>query len=217
MLTVPYRLPDVAAERASLARQVVEQILAGSGANLGGGVDVRIENFDRARIKDAKRSGSAKFHASIGEVTRTTNREAVLYGTPAGGLLILVVQSAVRDDVPEQVFVTLADSASHQFTGTRGGMFWVVLQGIDADGLRSVHNQDNAPAQEPTALRHAESRFLSADAPSHVVGVVFASRSGLLQTIYGGTDSGGTTNYFMKEKSPLWHPSFRKPFAIQAD
>lgn len=217
VLTVPNRLPDDAIERASLTRQVVDRILAGSGARLGGGVDIRIGTFDPARINVAMRSGSAEFRAAVGEVTGTTNREAVLYGTPAGGLFILVMQSAVRDDVLEQVFATLADSASHQFTGTRGGVFWIALQGIDANGLLSVHEQDNDSAQEPTALSRGVSHFLSVEAPDHVVGVVFASRSGLLPTVNGGTDSGGATNYFMKEESPQWHSSFRDPFAIRAN
>lgn len=217
VLTVPHRLPDDVAERASLARQVVERILAGSGASLGCGVDLRIGNFDPARINAAVRSGSAEFRAVLGEVTGTTNREAVLFGTPAGGLLVLVMQSAVDDDVLGQVFATLTESASRQFTGTRGGMFWVVLQGIDADELLSVHEQDADPTQGPTALRRGVSRFLSVDAPGHVVGVVFASRSGLLPIVNGGTDSGGRTNYFMKEEGPQWHPSFRGPFAVRSD
>ena len=217
VVTVPYRLPDDASQRASLARQVVAKVLAGSGASVGGGVDIRIGTFDPARINAAMRSGSAEFQVAVGEATGTINREAVVYGTPAGGLLIFVMQSAISDDVLEQVFATLADSASRQFTGTRGGMFWVGLQGIDADELLSLHEQDSDSTQEPTALRSGVSRFLSVDAPSHVVGVVFASRSGLLPTVNGGTDSGGTTNYFMKEESPQWHPSFRGPFATRAN
>lgn len=143
VLTVPYRLPGDAAERATLARQVVERILAGSAASLGGGVDLRIEQFDPMRINAARHLGVTQFRAAIAEVTGTANREAVVYGTPAGGVLILVMQSAVRDDVLEQVFATLADSASRQFTRKRGGMFWVMLQGIDADDLQSLHKQDN--------------------------------------------------------------------------
>lgn len=210
VLTVPYRLPGDAAERASLARQVVTRILAGSGASLGGGADLRIENFDPARLNTAMSAGSAAFRKAVNTATGTTNREAALYGTPAGGMLILVMQSAVEDDVMDQVFATLAESAPRQFTGTRGGLFWVALQGIDADQLLSVHEQDDDPAQQPTALRLGVSRFLT-DAPSHVVGVVFSSRSGLLPTVDDSTDSGGATNFFLKEESPLWHPSFRGP------
>ena len=217
VLTVPNRLPDDVADRAALARQVVERILAGSGASLDGGVDLRIEKFDPARINAAMRSGSAELRAALGEATGTTNRDAVLYGTPADGLLAFVMQSSGRDDVLEQIFATLVDSASRQFTATRGGVFWVALQGIDADQLLSVHEQDTDPGQEPTALRRGVSRFLSDDAPGHVVGVVFASRSSLLPAVDSSTDSGGRTNYFMKEESPQWHPSFRGPFAIRAD
>ena len=54
------------------------------------------------------------------------------------------------------------------------------------------------------------SRFLS-EAPDHVVGVVFVSRSGLLPTVNGTTDSGGATNFFLREESPQWDPSFRGP------
>ena len=210
VLTVPYHLPDDAMERAGLARQVVARILAGSGASLGGGADLRIGNFDLARINAAMSAGPAEFRRALDAVTGTTNREAALYGTPRGGMLVLVMQSAVEDDVMDQVIATLADSAPRQFTGTRGALFWVALQGIGADQLLSLHGQDNDPVQQPTALRHGVSRFL-ADAPGHVVGVVFGSRSGLLPTVDGSTDSGGATYFFLKEESPQWHPSFRDP------
>lgn len=142
--------------------------------------------------------------------TGTTNREAALYGTPSGGMLALVIQSAVEDDVLDQVFATLKDSASRQFTGQRGSLFWVALQGLDAEQLMSVHEQDSDPSQQPTALRKGVSDFLT-NAPDHVVGVVFGSRSGLYPTDDGITDMGGVTNFFVKETSPHWHESFRAP------
>jgi hypothetical protein len=48
-------------------------------------------------------------------------------------------------------------------------------------------------------------------APDHIVGVVFCSRSSLLPVVDGKTDSGGTSNFFLKEASPFWHPSFHDP------
>jgi hypothetical protein len=89
-------------------------------------------------------------------------------------------------------------------------LFWVALQGLDADQLLSVHEQDSDGQQRPTALRLGVSNFLT-EAPVHVVGVVFGSRSGLLPREDGITDSGGATNFFLKEESPLWHPSLREP------
>jgi hypothetical protein len=108
------------------------------------------------------------------------------------------------------VFATLNDSASRQFTGQRGALFWVALQGIDADQLMSVHEQDSDPGQRPTGLRLGVSNFLT-NAPDHIVGVVFGSRSGLHPTVDGNTDMGGATNFFLKDESPFWHESFRQP------
>lgn len=210
VLTVPYRLPDDAEERVALAREVVARIVAGSGATLGGGAEVRIEPFDPARIKAAKDKGTEELRKAIDAATGTANREAAVYGTPAGGMLAFVMQSTVEDDVLDQVFATLDDSAERQFTRKRGALFWVALQGIDADQLLSLHEQDRDPGEQPTALTLGVSKFLHR-APGHIVGVVFSSRSALFPSVDGRTDSGGTTNFFLKEESPLWHASFRGP------
>lgn len=210
VLTVPYRLPIDAEERVALAREVVARIVAGSGATLGGGTEVHIESFDPATIEAAKDKGREDWRKAIDAATGTANREAAVYGTPAGGMLAFVMQSAVEDDVLDQVFSTLDDSAARQFTRKRGALFWVALQDIDADQLLSVQEQDSDPGEQPTALRLGVSDFLNR-APGHIVGVVFSSRSGLFPTVDGSTDSGGATNFFLKEESPLWHASFRDP------
>lgn len=210
VLTVPNRLPVDALERAALAREVVTRFVAGSGATLGGGAKVRIEPFDPAKIEAVKDKGREEWRKAIDTATGTANREAAVYRTPAGGMLAFVMQSAVEDDVLDQVFATLDDSAARQFTRKRAALFWVALQGIDADQLVSVHEQDNDLGEQPTPLRLGVSNFLNR-APGHIIGVVFSSRSGLLPAVDGSTDSGGTTNFFLKEKSPLWHPSFRGP------
>ena len=209
VLTVPYRLPVVAGERVALAREVVARIVGGSGATLVGGAEVRIEPFDSAKIEAAKDKGR-EMRKAIDAATGTTNREAAVYGTPVGGMLAFVMQSAVEDDVLDQVFSTLDDSAARQFTRKRGALFWVALQGIDADQLLSLHEQDSDPGEQPTALRLGVSNFLKR-APGHIVGVVFSSRSGFFPAVDGSTDSGGATNFFLKEESPLWHTSFRGP------
>lgn len=210
VLTVPYRLPAEPEPRAALAREVVSQIVAGSGTRLGDGSVLRVQNFDPDPVKAAIDGDRRAMRIAIDVATGTTNREAALYGTPAGGLLAFVMQSAVEDDVLDQVFATLNDSASRQFTGQRGALFWVALQGIDADQLMSVHEQDSDPGQRPTELRLGVSNFLT-NAPDHIVGVVFGSRSGLYPTEDGNTDMGGMTNFFLKEESPFWHESFRDP------
>lgn len=210
VLTVPYRLPVDAEERVALAREVIARIVAGSGATLGGGAEVRIASFDTANIEAAKDRGREGLRNAIDAATGTANREAAVYGTPAGGMLAFVMQSAVEDAVLDRVFAILDDSAARQFTRKRGALFWVALQGIDADQLLSVHEQDSGPGKQPTALKLGVSNFLHR-APDHIVGVVFSSRSGLIPAVDGNTDSGGTTNFFLKEESPHWHASFRAP------
>lgn len=210
VLTVPYRLPTDQEQRAALAREVVSGVVAGTGASLSGGIDLRVANFDPEHVSVAMAGDRQAFRDAIDAATGTTNREAALYGTPGGGMLAFVMQSAVKDDTLDQVFATLSDSASRQFTGQRGSLFWVALQGLDAEQLMSVHEQDSDPGQQPTGLRKGVSDFLT-NAPDHVVGVVFGSRSGLYPTEDGSTDMGGVTNFFVKETSPYWHESFRAP------
>lgn len=210
VLTVPYRLPVDAGERVALAREVFARIVAGSSASLGGGSEVRIDHFDPAKIEAAKDKGHEELRKAIDVATGTDNREAAVYKTPAGGMLAFVMQSAVEDDVLDQVFATLDDSAARQFTRNRGALFWVALQGIDADQLLSVHEQDSDPGEQPTALRLGVSNFLNR-APGHIVGVVFSSRSGFFPAVDGSTDSRGATYFFLKEESPLWHASFCGP------
>lgn len=210
VLTVPYRLPADHDLRAALAREIVSQVVAGTGAKLSDGSELRVQNFDPDQIKVAVKGDRQAMRSAIDVATGTTNREAALYGTPGGGLLAFVMQSAVEDDVLDQVFATLNDSASRQFTGRRGALFWVALQGLDAKQLMSIHEQDSDPDQRPTGLGLGVSNFLT-NAPAHIVGVVFGSRSGLLPTIDGHIDMGGMTNFFVKEQSPYWHESFREP------
>ena len=84
VLTVPYRLPVDVEERVALAKEVVARIVAGSGAILSGGAEVRIEPFDPAKVEAAKEKGSKELRKAINAATGTANREAAVYGTPAG-------------------------------------------------------------------------------------------------------------------------------------
>lgn len=210
VLTVPYRLPADHEVRAALAREVVSQVVAGIGSKLSDGSDLRVQNFDLDRLKSTEGGDHQAMRHAVDVATGTTNRSAALYATPGGGLLAFVMQSAVEDNVLDQVFATLNDSASRQFTGQRGALFWVALQGLDAKQLISLHEQDSDPYQRPTGLRLGVSNFLT-NAPAHIVGVVFGSRTGPHPTVDGNTDMGGATNFFMKDRSPYWHESFREP------
>jgi hypothetical protein len=210
VMTVPDRLPTDEGDRARLGGEVVERVVAGSGARLVGGEDLRVHTFDPGELRAAVAKGGQALRSAMDAATGTSNREAVLFSTPSGGMFAFVMQSAVEDDVLNQVFATLSDSAARQFTGRRGALFWVALQGLDADQLLSVHEQDSDPTQPPSGLRLGVSQFLTG-APDHIVGVVFSSRNGLYPTAHGIADMGRATNFFVKDESPYWHDSFRQP------
>jgi len=210
VLTVPYRIPTDLAERSALANEVVARMVAGSSAILSNGTDVHVAAFDPLTLEAAARNGHEVWRKAIDLVTGTENRELVVYETPAEGMLVLVLQSAVEDDVLEQVFATLDDSASRQFTGQRGALFWVAFQGLDSDQLLSIHEHDSRPGMPPTALKLFVNHFLDR-APEHIIGVAFSSRSSLDPVINSDATSGGTMHFFLKEESPHWHASFRRP------
>lgn len=210
VLTVPNRLPRGAEERVLLAKEVAVQIQAGSDVTLSGGESIGVRTFDPATLIAAMRMGREEWRKAIDDVTGTANRGAALYPTPAGGMLAFVVQSAVEDDVLRQIFATLDDSAARQFTSERGALFWVMLEGIDAAELKSLHQMEDIPGEQPTPLRLGVSNFLH-HAPDHIVGVVFGSKTSLSPAVGGTTDYGGSSYFFLKEDSPFWHPSFRNP------
>ena len=209
VLTIPGRLPTQHADRLALAGQYGSVIFSGRGASLPDGSTIRITEFDAGRLGDipsATRLGEVR--AAIDDVTETSNRQAMVIGTHAGGALALTVQSGSDDIIMKAVFDTLSDSAKRQLSGGRGGMFLVGFHGIDGGQLRSVAGQDQDVAQSPTALRLAVSRFLASTGRDHVVGVGFLSESGLMPVQAGLVESGGTAYYFPKRESPHWSEDF---------
>lgn len=210
VLTVPNRLPVNNEQREALAREVVSQIVSGTSASLSGGADLRVQNFDPIIFKNAPADDHQAVRLAVDVATGTPNQKAVLHLTPAGGMLAFVLQSAVSDDVSNQVFATLRDSASRQFTGGRGALFWVGLQEVSAEQLTLLHEQDSDPTKHPTVLRRGVSEFMM-NAPEHIVGVVFGSSNDMYPAGEGYIGMGGVTNFFVKESSPYWHDSFRDP------
>lgn len=215
VLTVPYRLPTAHEQRETLVREVVTQIVAGTSANLSGGVHLRVQNFEPEIFKTENIVNRQAIRLAINEATGTFNRNAALCKTPAGGMLAFVMQSAVEDDVLEQVFATLTDSASRQFTGDRGALFWVALQGVDAEQMALLNKKDNDPDQQPSQLSRGVSKFFT-HAPENIIGVVFCSRNHLYPTLDGSIQMGGLTNFFVNEGSPHWDDGYREPLVASS-
>jgi hypothetical protein len=206
VLTVPGRLPTPHADRQTLAKRVSQQIVRGSSALFDDGTDIRITEFDLARLGDVvdERRG-ASLRAAIKDVTDTQNREAMLICTQAGGALAFVVRSALDDDLINATFKALSDAAKRQLSATRPGLLIAGFEGLTSEQLWSIAQQDRDADQMPTALSIRVSRFLSSHHRNHVVGVGFLSSSALRPIARDLVDSGGTAYYFPKRQSPFWH------------
>lgn len=209
VLTLPARLPERHTDRVRLARDFARGIFAGTGSFLDDGSNVRVKEFDPA-ILGAIPDGLAReaVRGAIDEVSETQNRQAMIIGTQAGGALALTLQSAKDDGLLNAVFDTLSDSARRQFSGRRGGMFVVGLNGIGGDQLLSVAQQDQDPSGTPTALRLAVSRFLGGAGRDHIAGVGFISEGALQAQESGVVETAGTAYYFPKRESPNWSEDF---------
>jgi len=206
VLTVPGGLPTRHADRQALAKRVRQQITIGNSARLEDGSDIRITEFDPARLGDIVNDRRVEVAREvIQDVTGTQNREGVLTVTDAGGTLAFVVQSAVEDDFMDATFKTLSEAAKRQLSGTRPALLIAGFDGLDGEQLTSIAQQDRDANQQPTALRIKVSRFLAADHRDHVVGVGFLSRGALRPVTDGAVDSSGKAYYFPKRESPFWH------------
>jgi hypothetical protein len=209
VLTLPTRLPTSYKARAELAKQFAHNILSRQNTNLQDGTQIRVSEFDLSRLLSLPSASTPhEIRDAIDEITCTQNRQTMLIGTNTGGAIALTVQSAADDTMMKTVFDTLSDSAGRQFSGSRGGMFFVGFQGLDGEQLLSVAGQDNSPDQPPTALRIAVSKFLSSNSRDHIVGIGFVSESGLHPVSDGLLESGGTAYYFPKRESPHWSEDY---------
>jgi hypothetical protein len=92
-------------------------------------------------------------------------------------------------------------------------MFLVGLDGLEAESLMDVAQQDSAGDQPPTALRVKVSGFLASQGRDHVVGVGFISKGALRLAAGGVTDSGGSAYVFPKRESAFWHSDFSGLFS----
>jgi len=216
-ITVPGRLPTGYRDRQTLAKEVAAAIFQGQNAVLSNGCAVRLSEFDVSKLGDIPNAKNGQdVRAAVDSVTGTNNRHSLVIGTGSGGALALAIQSAADDTFMDTVFDTIKDSAARQLSGTRGGMFFVGIQGISGSQLQSIAGQDNDPTQPATALRIGVSKFLSGAGRDQVIGVGFLSESGLTPVQHGLVDSGGTAYYFPKRESPFWSENFSGLFNWQA-
>lgn len=217
ILTVPDRLPTAHADLDALAMRVREQVLANESKTFDDGASVRVVEFDIALLRDVDLiPDSPGIRAVVEKVTGTRNRDAMIIGRRNVGAIVFVAQSAGDDSLLDAVFKTASEAAKQQLTKTRPGILVLGFDGIEADELRSIAQQDHTKPGGPTALRKEVSKFLAGEARDHVVGVGFFSRAALIPQRDGSIDTVGAAYWFAKEESSFWHADFANIFSTRA-
>jgi hypothetical protein len=214
VLTLDGRLPGNFIDRKKLAQSVVRQVLSGSSNCQLDGANLRIHEFDPVLLGELGEDGNPVISRDrVDSITGTTNRQALIVGRKSGGAIVLVLQSTQDDSLLTYAFDTLSRSANRQLSGNRAGMFLVGLEGLEADSLVELAQQDSTGGQPPTALRLRVSDFLASQGRDHVVGVGFISKGASRPASGGVTDSGGSAYVFPKRESPFWHSDFSGLFS----
>jgi hypothetical protein len=217
VVTVPCSLPNQYRERQALAEAVAQSVAFSpvprdirlEGASL------RIEEVDATRFS----SLSATVHSFSDlrkfsdEITSTRNKETVLIKTKAGGVFILVVQSAEDDVLMNSIIRALKDAACRQLSGRRAGILVAGLDGLSSTELINVAMHEHKPNALPTALQLHTSNFLLSLGRDHVVGLVFFSAGAVYPVAANTQRLGGVAYYFPKRESPYWDEAFSKIFS----
>jgi hypothetical protein len=213
VVTLPDTVPGAPSEQVELAKRVHRQLVAGQSEAFDDGLRISVTDFEVSRLRDIElQTDSEDARAIVDDVTGTRNRSVLVMGRRNVGALLLVLQSSKDDGLLRAVFDTAKKAARSQLSGTRPGLLLLGFEGLEAEQLASLAQQDGDSTQAPTAARIAVSQFLSGDGRDHVVGVGFLSRSRLRRLGSRHFDSGGLTYYFENETSPLWLPAFRGLF-----
>ncbi|WP_175941002.1 hypothetical protein [Caballeronia sp. BCC1704] len=213
VVTVPGSVPGSPSEQDALAKRVHRQLVLGQSETFDDGLRISITDCEVQRLGDVElRTDSEDARAIVDDITGTRNRSVLVMGRHGVGALLLILQNSKDDGLLSAVFDTAKKAARSQLSGARPALILLGFEGVEAEQLACLAQQDEDPTQAPSAARLAVSQFLSGDGREHVVGVGLLSRNRLRARGSGCFDSGGATYYFENESSPLWLPVFKGLF-----
>ena len=210
VVTVPARLPRELCDVRALADEIYEHALVEAPSNLRD-FFVTCKSFDVASLGTLSDPPTAQDKAAVERITGTSNREMLIFETRAHGLVVLTIQSALRDGVVQQAVETMRVAATSQLTGTRPGLLLAQLAGVTPDQLSELSQEDKA-AFEPSLLAREASGLLNTPDCAHVIGCGFLSATALHNHVTYKSQ-GGRTYTFYNKTGQSWHSDLEGMFS----
>lgn len=205
VITLSERLTGASTQHEHLVDSVRQAVL-GSGIATKD-LFVRLVDFDKSKFDPR----SPEFRQHIDALTGTKNREASVFSTPAGGVAIFILQSALADSLKHELRATLQDAACRQLTATRPGLLVAGFDDLAAQQLRAIAADDRSGAGA-SIFSELAVELLAPLEHAHLVGLCFLS---VLEVKVGqGTDRQfGTAFSFPNVYSTFWDEGYRNLFS----
>jgi len=200
---VPARMPPP--ERLEDFYSAIErQVLAATSGVLADGTHVDLIEFDTAELGKLENPMSQFTMDAVERITGARNPHFFIHRSEGhvGGVVLVVLCSAQPDSMLHETFVTFAESAGRQLTGSRPGALIATFEGLGSDELTEIGSRDGG-VHSPLASQ--ASAFLERSEYPHVVGVGFFSEPDFSTS---KAAEGGATFWIPKKTSPLWSPEF---------
>lgn len=203
-VTLPVRLSSADGQHEHIC-MVIEKCMLSGEACRSEECFVSLREFDVA--KSPFRSAplqidQGKAREFVIGLTGNRNPSLAAMFNEAGQVLIVVFESAKRDDVLGGMRHQLREAAAGQFTGGRPGVLVAQIQDLTNDQLLELAESDSSDRASAHGLQKMTSDLLHSESRKHVHSVIYRGKSVLLSN-QGIVTSQGVSYFMRNEFHPL--------------
>jgi len=203
-ITLPGKLSDDQHLHKELAIQVAKAILDGKDRKLADSTMIEFGKFEPDECRAADSLPRGDLRTLFDRLSGTRNANVIVHETPAGGAVLMAVQSAQRSRLIDSVVETLKECAAHQLPPDQPGIIVVGLQ-LRPGAIRSFY-EEAARTNRPNAFHRLSKKFWQSGKRNHVIALIFTETGNFKETALGQMSAIGQVYVFKNAKSPHWTP-----------
>ncbi|WP_277590568.1 hypothetical protein [Pseudomonas chlororaphis] len=205
-VTVPDRLPSTSRLKVELAQEVLKAVGNRGNLKLSDGTNIKIVEFDSSIFSGFNaQTDNQMVMTALEEMLGIRVSYGVVRRSAEGGVLAIVVNSAIEDAVIEYVLDVFSKSAKKQLSRTRPGLLVAGFDGLDNKQLASIAVHDYGNVESPTTMKTGALGFLRNENRDHVIGTAFVCRPESISVEPSVTRSTGSAYHFYNRESSMWH------------